>query len=87
MVTSLAIGYQLGSRSQISASRTSVTPVPDVKQPAVVPLEVQPEEEDADVEDEDDDEDLADGNLADITAGFMEPCKMVCTLFGALTRI
>ncbi|KZP32293.1 PTH2-domain-containing protein [Athelia psychrophila] len=70
---SLALGYQLGARSQ-----TPAPPAPPATlEPDAKAVEVQEAEEEGSDEDDDDDEDLADGNLAEIKPGFMEPCKMV----------
>lgn len=76
-LTSLAIGYHLGSRT-VGATSSSQTPVDST---STKPSALR-EEESASESDEEDDDDgtFADGDLSAIKAGFTEPCKLVrCT--------
>ncbi|KII93424.1 hypothetical protein PLICRDRAFT_87801 [Plicaturopsis crispa FD-325 SS-3] len=70
VAASLTAGYQLGKLTRVPPSQT---PNLDAKQDET---EVQDVEEDED-DSEDEDESAADGDLAAIQAGFMEPCKLV----------
>ena len=70
VLSSLGIGYQLGT---LSNSNPAVTPTNDTKPE---PKE-RAEAEDENVDDDDDDEDISDGDLGSISAGFLEPCKLV----------
>jgi len=79
-LASLGAGYLLGARSK-SVVVDSVTPTPPEATPAAaenIPSTETSKPQDADSEDDEEDEDIADGDLSAISAGFMEPCKMVC---------
>ena len=75
VLISLRIGYQLGTltRSNLASK--------DTEEPISEPKEETGKAEDVN-EDEDEDEDeglddIPDGDLASISAGFLEPCKLV----------
>jgi len=75
-LTSLGVGYQLGT---LTSSNSAATPSGHAKEPVPQPKEEAENAENAN-EDEDEDEelgDIADGDLASISAGFLEPCKLV----------
>ena len=76
VLTSLGIGYQLGT---LSNSNPAVTPSNDTTECIPEPKEMAEKTEDENVdEDEDEDsEDVSDGDLGSISAGFLEPCKLV----------
>jgi PTH2 family peptidyl-tRNA hydrolase len=66
----LALGYQLGT---LSNSNPVVTPSNDTKE--CIPEMA--ETEDENVDEDEDLEDISDGDLGSISAGFLEPCKLV----------
>ena len=75
VLTSLGIGYQLGT---LSNGTPAVTPSNDPKE--IIPEHKEKAEDENIDEDEDEDEeleDISDGDLGSITAGFLEPCKLV----------
>jgi peptidyl-tRNA hydrolase, PTH2 family len=76
VLTSLGIGYQLGS---LSNSNPAVTPSNDTKECIPEPKEMTEKAEDENVDEDEDEEleDIADGDLGSISAGFLEPCKLV----------
>ena len=73
VLASLGLGYQLGT---LSKSNPVVTPSNDTKpEPKERAEKAENVNED---EDEDEDlEDISDGDLGSISAGFLEPCKLV----------
>lgn len=77
IVASLSIGYHLGARSH-SFTSPPVEPATEPK-PEVKPVEVREVQSESEDDYDDEDEEMADGDLAAVKAGFMEPCKMVRT--------
>lgn len=71
VLSSLGIGYQLGT---LSNSNPAVTHTNDTKSD---PEERAVKAEDGNVDNDDDEEDISDGDLGSIAAGFLEPCKLV----------
>lgn len=70
---SAAIGFYFGRRQSTLEGRHSLT----TEDFTTVEETDQGEDADEDEDEEDDDEGIADGDLAAITPGFAEPCKMV----------
>lgn len=66
----MALGYQLGT---LSNSNPVVTPSNDTKE-CITDIA---ETEDENVDEDEDLEDISDGDLGSISAGFLEPCKLV----------
>lgn len=79
-IASLGVGYTIGSRT--SAHHTSYIERTKAPLPAGVAPVPEPEEESDDSDDDSDDDDYkentADGDFSVISAGYNEPCKMVC---------
>ena len=75
ILTSLGIGYQLGTLSNLN-SNLAVTPSNDKKECISELKEMAEKAEDETVEDEEL-EDISDGDLGSISAGLLEPCKLV----------
>jgi peptidyl-tRNA hydrolase, PTH2 family len=73
VLSSLGIGYQLGT---LSNSNPAVTPSNDTK-PEPKLEEIAEKAEDENVDDDEDEEEISDGDLGSISAGFLEPCKLV----------
>ena len=75
-LTSLGIGYQLGT---LSNSNPAVTHSDDTKECIPEPKEVAEKAEDENLDEDEDEklEDTSDGDLGSISAGFLEPCKLV----------
>ena len=71
VLTSLGLGYQLGT---LSNGNSAVTPSID---PKPEPKESAEKAEDENVDEDEELEDIADGDLGSISAGFLEPCKLV----------
>ncbi|KAF9480463.1 peptidyl-tRNA hydrolase II [Pholiota conissans] len=75
-LSSLGIGYELGLFTAARSRSKSQLPVPT--QDGSLPEKAEVQEADSDdKEDEESAEDIPDGDLATISAGFLEPCKMV----------
>lgn len=75
-LASLGAGYLLGARSRFPVTE-SLAPSPPPEAPRTrEPGDSKPYVESED-EDEEDFEDIEDGDLAAISAGFNEPCKLV----------
>lgn len=70
ILASFGVGYQLGCTSTAVGTKKSI---PEREKEA----EKVKEEKDDDDEDEGS-EDILDGDLGSISAGFLEPCKLVC---------
>ena len=78
VLTSFGIGYQLGT---LSNSNPAVTPSNDTKLEECIqgPKEMAEKTENENVDEDEDEEleDISDGDLGSISAGFLEPCKLV----------
>lgn len=74
ILTSLGIGYQLGT---LSNSNPTVTPSNDAKKIISEPKEMTEKAEDENIDEDEELEDIPDGDLGSISAGFLEPCKLV----------
>ena len=74
VLTSLGIGYQLGT---LSNSNPAATPSNDTKEFIPEPRKKVEKTEDENLDDDEDEEDTSDGDLGSISAGFLEPCKLV----------
>lgn len=70
-LSSLGLGYRLGSLTSAGTSASPVTAVEKVSETKTESAAVQEDDYD------DEDEELADGDLAAISAGLLEPCKLV----------
>jgi len=70
IAASASAGYLYGSRASLNAVPASLTPEMQTKKDNTDPL-ADPDEE------EDETEENSDGDLAAITTGFLEPCKLV----------
>jgi PTH2 family peptidyl-tRNA hydrolase len=68
VLTSLGIGYQLGTLNN------SNPPSIDIPEPKGTAEKAEDEKVD---EDDEELEDISDGDLGSISAGFLEPCKLV----------
>ncbi|KAI0082246.1 peptidyl-tRNA hydrolase II [Panus rudis PR-1116 ss-1] len=77
VATSLGIGYGLGVKSAASTATTSNTSTTEkaVSQNDIKRTEPSAEEAGSDIDS--DEEDVADGDLAAVKPGFLEPCKLV----------
>jgi PTH2 family peptidyl-tRNA hydrolase len=74
-LSSLGIGYELGSFTTARSRSRAQTSTPTQVQP--LPEKVELEETKTEEKDEESAEDIPDGDLAAVSAGFLEPCKMV----------
>ena len=73
-IASLGIGYQLGT---LSNCNPAVTPSNDTKEFIPEPKEIAEKAEGENVDEDEELEDIPDGDLGSISAGFLEPCKLV----------
>ena len=70
----MVIGYQLGT---LSNSNPAVKPSNDTKEFIPERKEKAEKAKDEDLDDDEEEESISDGDLGSISAGFLEPCKLV----------
>lgn len=70
----MGVGYHLGT---LTSSNPAATPSADTKEPILEPKEEE-KAEDVNKDEDEELEDIPEGDLGSISAGFLEPCKLVC---------